>query len=62
MCFYLSIYAHWCSMATKQFITLTQGSVAAAVPLEGQVPLVLDMILDGKISPSGAHFFKALDP
>ena len=49
MCFYLSVYPHWRSMVTKQFIAPIQGSAAAADPLEGQVPLVLDMISDGRI-------------
>ena len=35
---------------TKQFIAPIQGSAAAADPLEGQVPLVVDMISDGRIS------------
>ena len=37
------------SMVTKQFIAPIQGSAAAADPLERQVPLVLDMISDGRI-------------
>ena len=41
MCFYLSVYPHWRSMVTKQFIAPIQGSAAAADPLEGQVPLVV---------------------
>ena len=49
MCFYLSVYPHWRSMVTKQFIAPIQGSAAAADPLEGQVPLVVDMISDGRI-------------
>ena len=36
-------------MVTKHFIAPIQGSAAAAVPLEGQVPLVLDIIPDGRI-------------
>ena len=38
-------------MVTKQFIALIQGSAATADPLEGQLPLVLDMISDGRIWP-----------
>jgi len=34
-------------MVTKQFIAPIQGSAAAADPLEGQVPLVVDMTLRG---------------
>ena len=34
------------------FIAPILGSIAAADPLEGQVPLVLDMISDGRIWPS----------
>ena len=49
VCFYLSMYPHWRSMVTKQFIAPIQGSAAAADPLEGQVPLVVDMISDGRI-------------
>ena len=49
MCFYLSVYPHWRSMVTKQFIAPIQGSAAAADHLEGQVPLVVDMISDGRI-------------
>ena len=43
MCFYLSVYPHWRSMVTKQFIAPIQGSAAAADPLERQVPLVVNM-------------------
>ena len=49
MCFCLSVYPHWRSMVTKQFIAPIQGSAAAADPLERQVPLVVDMISDGRI-------------
>ena len=47
MCFCLSVYPHWRSMVTKQFIAPIQGSAAAADPLEGQVPLVVHIISDG---------------
>ena len=43
------MYPHWRSMVTKQFIASIQGSAAAADPLEAQVPLVGDMISDGRI-------------
>ena len=43
------MYPHWRSMVTKQFIAPIQGSAAAADPLEGQVPLVVHMISDGRI-------------
>ena len=43
--FSLSVYLHWRSMVTKQFIAPIQGSAAAADPLKGQVPLVVDMTL-----------------
>ena len=38
------MHPHWRSMVTKQFIAPIQGSAAAADALEGQVPLVVDMI------------------
>ena len=43
------MYPHLRSMVTKQFIAPIQGSAAAADLMEGQVPLVLDMISDGRI-------------
>ena len=49
MCFYLSVYPHWRSMVTKQFIAPIQGFAAGADPLEEQMPLVLDMISHGRI-------------
>ena len=49
MCVYLSVYPHWHTMVTKQFIAPIQSSAAAADPLEGQVPLLVDMISDGRI-------------
>ena len=49
MCFYLSVYPHWRSMVTKQFIAPIQDSAAGADSLEGHVSLVLDMISDGRI-------------
>ena len=36
-------------LCTRIGAALIQGSAAAADPLEGQVPLVVDMISDGRI-------------